>query len=292
MFKLFGKRTKNEISLPIVQTLAEEKNVASREEKPVTPLEENVLAQNIVNESGVLQKFIKSVFEGNDTNIKRLSGEIRAMRVYTPEEIRRFEKYEVLGFSGKPDYVEYKNLLRNREELEAELKARQYYDRKYPFNKFILDKQLQKIMGKYNLLIDTVDNYIGDIPEKNLEDMIRFKIDKRDLLSDSSKFRETNRSSNVFTPYPKAYEEMKEKWFWEAERWKLRILAPAHMFKEGRGKKNATELSRQLEKDPIVVCPVNKSPNNHSKDPYSGNLIVTAWGLEALDSMIFDQKMN
>jgi len=46
-----------------------------------------------------------------------------------------------------------------------------YYTEKYPFQKFLTEPELTRICKKYNLVAFPVENFIGDVPEKNILDI-------------------------------------------------------------------------------------------------------------------------
>jgi hypothetical protein len=48
-------------------------------------------------------------------------------------------------------------------------------------HKFILKPQLERVCEKYNLYVRDLDFFLGDIPEKNIQDIMNFKV----LLSDT-----------------------------------------------------------------------------------------------------------
>lgn len=56
------------------------------------------------------------------------------------------------------------------------------YKRKYPLYKFITEYKVREICEKYNLLIGTPDIFIGEIPKKNLLEIVNFKIQKEDVI--------------------------------------------------------------------------------------------------------------
>lgn len=56
----------------------------------------------------------------------------------------------------------------------------EYYRERYPLNKFITEAEVQRICKKYGLLLGEAANYTGDIPEKNLENIERFVLRKKD----------------------------------------------------------------------------------------------------------------
>ena len=58
-------------------------------------------------------------------------------------------------------------LVRTREQAELI----QYYKMTYPFIKFLTEDELNRICDKYELIHAPVNNYIKDVPEKNLRDI-------------------------------------------------------------------------------------------------------------------------
>jgi len=55
------------------------------------------------------------------------------------------------------------------------------YKVKYPNYKFILEPQLERVCEKYDLYVRPLEFFLGDIPEKNVQDLMNFKVDYRDI---------------------------------------------------------------------------------------------------------------
>lgn len=56
----------------------------------------------------------------------------------------------------------------------------QYYQQKYPFNKFITEDQVKKICNKYKLVCAPIENYKGFVPENKLNQIENFGLDASD----------------------------------------------------------------------------------------------------------------
>lgn len=69
-----------------------------------------------------------------------------------------------LGFINIPVVKKGEQLIKTRE--QAELIS--YYKQTYPFQKFLTQKELDKICDKYKLIYAPISNYIETVPKKNL----------------------------------------------------------------------------------------------------------------------------
>lgn len=56
-----------------------------------------------------------------------------------------------------------------------------YYKQKYPFNKFISEEQVKHINEKYKLICAPVSNYTGFVPKEKLNQIHNFNLDKKDV---------------------------------------------------------------------------------------------------------------
>lgn len=152
-----------------------------------------------------------------------------------------------------------------------------YYAQKYPTAKFITRKQVDKICKKYKLLFGDVGIYTGSIPQKNINEILAFKVNDEDL--------DEAYNLNFFSPLllPRYFgmpEEPKKETPVEEKKYvrSLKICAPKTMMNMQGQKIFGNEI---VPEDPIVLHPV--------KD---GFLIVTAWGNEASDELVVNEQMN
>jgi hypothetical protein len=253
-----------------------------------------------------MKEIIEEIHETFYTEVDRLLAEAKILKpVETDYEalINKAERMRALGFTGAKDVKKANDELARLSALKKENEAKQllkeaieYFTFKYPNYKFITDESVKKICAKYNLVYGDVENYIGDVPEKNVQHMEAFKIDDRDRCYVSEynslysfkptinlityqeylKYKVVNKGVNGFiigSGFEKQYASP------------LQIAAPVKDFNTTNMEVKNFKLSKIEIPDPVVFCPVL----------YKGvkfNLIVTAWGDEASDEIVVNQKMN
>lgn len=98
----------------------------------------------------------------------------------TEENKKRAEKLRNMGFGGaKP----VKRLSKEEQEKAEELlHFRKRYSRIAPQYKFLTEDKLVEICSKYKIVVGASERYTEDIPEKNQEDILNFKILDKSFL--------------------------------------------------------------------------------------------------------------
>jgi len=170
------------------------------------------------------------------------------------------------------------------------------YNTVYPGSKFILKAQLSRVCEKYNLFVRPSEFFLGDIPEKNIKEMMNFRVLVEDLRmqpfadweestiqrivmgvrSVSLSCKELNSFMDFQVDYIKSFLQ-------------LQVAAVEELFSPDAFSKSRARIldtqelppKAQVDTDPIVLLPVKH-----------GYLIVTAWGDEANDELVFNQKLN
>jgi hypothetical protein len=221
----------------------------------------------------------------------------------------RAERMRKLGFGSTETVRKNNDVEFEKAQANALVADIAYFHTHYPHNKFITEEEVKRLCGKYSLVLGGADRYIGDIPEKNLRELESFKLRKDDYLSKTS----INFDLGSFT----------QRWLQEMS-WGMRsssdligfgmgnrefvresdtieslsrsagasatseakpyfeICAPASDFRtSGMVLSDGYKLEQAPVPDPIVLQPVR-----------GGYLIVTAWGPEASDEIVVNQKMN
>lgn len=170
-----------------------------------------------------------------------------------------------------------------------------YFQQKYPQYKFITEDSVNEICNKYGLIYGDVYNYTGTVPEKNLKQIEDFSIQSEDKCY-QRRFIGGSRSwkpdyvSNI-EAHPKYTDREKELRMhiynnhYSYSEDSLTIAAPKSDFNMEGMELKGNKLSKIEIPDPIVLQPVF-----HGGARYF--LIVTAWGLEASDELVVNQKMN
>lgn len=173
------------------------------------------------------------------------------------------------------------------------------YARKYHGQyKFILKPQLERVCEKYNLFVRATNMFLGDIPEKNVKDMMGFSVYVDDLPIDRWNHREWfsqykhlikgNEAAHITSmrPEPKIpIQNLREMRLGNL----IQIAAIESLFdpiafKDSRARiLNRSELAakHQVDLDPIVLC-----------ETKHGYIIITAWGDEANDELVVNQNHN
>ena len=222
------------------------------------------------------------------------------------KDASKVERLINLGFKQSNQVSEVKPLLEKAKLSEGQIKLLNDYAKKYPFNKFITEGQVEVICKKYNLVCGDVDRYKGFVPEKNLREVERFNLKPEDVVQYvcNGKLGEVAVNPNDITERIRNYIDGGEWTYVEFitgeinvvggnEKYgqaaiikkgslKLKICAPVKdMDLQGLELKDGYKLEKKHVPDPVVLQPVN-----------GGYLIVTKWGDEANDPLLVNTIDN
>lgn len=255
----------------------------------------------------------------------------RSAETTKQELIQKAEKLKALGFSQTKECQDAQAEINRLSQIQEENRAKEklietinYFSFKYPNYKFITEDSVKKICAKYNLIYSEVSRYTGTVPDKNLKHIEDFKINPNDdCWAEESSYDFGWGSPRVSKKYfsgkvieDKIQDELMQKEYLESlspdektlHLWRemdrpiyfggtnshhrvteykspLEIVAPVSDFNTEDMELNDFTLSKIEIPDPIVLKPVYHNDKKHY-------LIVTAWGLEASDELVVNQKMN
>lgn len=262
---------------------------------------------------------VEEIHESFYTEVDRLLEEAnisKSLDTNKQDLIDKANRLKSLGFINTKEVKEAQNEINRLEILKIENKAKKelidainYFSFKYPQYKFITEDSVKRICSKYGLIYGEINRYIGEVPEKNLKYIEQFKINDEDKLYlerewYQSRYErvETLYKSRIIS-YSQYFEHTRPK-SWEEYRYlvdkglrinsdfrdeiicsSLEIAAPIKMFNMKDHEIQDFKLQRIEDKDPVVLQPVQYN----NKKYY---LIVTAWGDEASDELVVNQKMN
>lgn len=119
--------------------------------------------------------------------------------------VKKAKMLEELGFINSETINQANSFLRNREEIKQKIditskqaETIKYFKVNYPNEKFITTHELERICNKYELIHAPVTNYIKDIPEKNVIEMINCKkLKEEDKLGNIYFLSEFNDSAKL-----------------------------------------------------------------------------------------------
>lgn len=267
------------------------------------------------------QKLIAQIHSEFDSTQERLLREAEAIisNNHVPySEFNKANRLAKIGFVNNKFVTDTQRrhgvVVRSLEEAELI----KYYMQNYPFQKFLTEVELERICKKYNLIHMPVENYIGDVPEKNLIDIENaMPLDEYDIPEDKI-WCELKRDNSFFLTsgdggnwcgiwgsewyrIPKRIEGRHFDSHFSADRYLhtqgfkteylfsevtnfieerkgLFICAPPSEFK---GKNSKISFFVPEVKDPIVFRYVR-----------GGIQVITKWGLEANDPALVVPKLN
>lgn len=242
----------------------------------------------------------------------KISNSLETDKQYLLDKCERLEK---LGFSRSKEVMEAQEEISRLAHLRQEnakkqdlIEAINYFSFKYPHYKFITEQSVKKICEKYGLIYGVIGRYLGIVPDKNLEHIEQFKISEEDECYAIKKYNRYlgSISSTIYKSKEDINKRQQEydvrrnndpSWIYMQsmmvvidereviDKEGLEICAPQKDFNlEGAEIKNKM-ISKVIPPDPIVLCPVVFKNQKYY-------LIVTAWGNEASDENVVNQKMN
>lgn len=209
--------------------------------------------------------------------------------------ISKIESLKDLGFKQAKEVEDTKDILEDCKLSQEQLSLLAIYQFRYPNNKFITEGQVKTICHKYNLVCATVNRYKGFVPQKNIEDIKKFKLKSEDIVEVEATFggtyynkkdMEKYHASSDFLSSHRQFRNAKTKESLsidEAENFgSLKICAPIKdMDIKGLELIDGYKLQAIHIPDPVVLQPVA-----------GGYLILTAWGDEASDPLVVNNKFN
>lgn len=248
------------------------------------------------------EELIEEIHETFFTEVDRLleeAGIIKSEEPENPELHKKADRLRKLGFKAAKAVSETDSDRTKISEISAEnaakkdlKKAINYFSTKYPQYKFITEKSVKRICQKYGLIYGDVSKYIGDVPEKNIKEIEDFKINENDYCYEIMILRYSTWGSKRRKGYynkqnlPETSYSLSIRYTEEARKCALEIAAPKSDFNTRGMEIEDFELKEKVEiPDPVVLQPVYWNGKKHY-------LIVSAWGLEASDELVVNEKMN
>jgi len=221
------------------------------------------------------------------------------------EHIFLLKNHDLKGFNDKAKFLKtigltnsiatkiYSGIIENRNVFND-------YQTKYGIiSKFIIEPQLERICEKYDLYVRSLRFFLGDIPEKNIKDLMNFKIDLYDIYEKdrNNAISEYIHKNSVFNPYNGIDLMNKSPIFVTLDELAnivnisnyleiaaVKILFSIDAFTQSFDRivnKKELEAKSIVEMDPIILFKTNH-----------GRLIITAWGDEANDELVANQNTN
>lgn len=254
-------------------------------------------------------ELIEEIHESFYTQVDKLLASAKVSRSLDTDKqalIDKCNRLKSLGFTATKEVVEAEREIKRLSDLKIENEQKQvlieainHFSRRYPHYKFITEDSVKRICEKYNLIYGEIGRYIGTVPDRNLKHIEDFKIREEDMCFTESTSDWMSSSGFVMKKYVDFQQKMvKERlnadrrevrFFSSLRTWvkesPLEIAAPLKDFNLERHEVRDFKLSEIEIPDPVVLKPVLFKGQKFY-------LIVTAWGIEATDSDVLNEKMN
>lgn len=234
------------------------------------------------------QEVIAEIHNEFDTVTDKLLAEAKEI-LSGIKDVNKGERLKALGFTCSKAAAEAAGEILKRDKNMQIAENIEYFRMYYPNNKFITEEKVAEICKKYRLLLGLAHWYSGDVPEKNLQEIERFKLREEDFFVHTIQKFEHDGKKYVGYSKQDIYGrpnwvslDTKEPEIKEQE--KFKICAPISDFNETYIRNYVTvEDGYKLSpiQDPIVLQPVK-----------GGYLIVSKWGLESEDAELVNERQN
>jgi len=238
---------------------------------------------NLFSNSENYPETIQKIHQDFDSiTLKALQEARQILDSESQKDIEKGKRLAKLGFTSTKEAVESKNTLEKITDHENKVKNIQKYQDRYPLHKYITKAECKLVLEKYNLYIGDISRFIGFVPEKNLKEIENFKptdFDKKRFIEFWA-FRDIEVDEDEYTEYARN-EELRgyshSRYNYGGDK-QFQICAPYNQFDLDKSEVKGRSI---VNADPIVMYPVN-----------GGYIIVSAWGDEASDPIIVNEKNN
>lgn len=273
-----------------------------------------VVAEQSANLKGkTTNEIIEEIHESFYTEVDRLLASAKIANSLDTDKQDLLDKcvrLKSLGFNNTKEVKEAEAEIARLDALKAENEAKKtiteainYFSFKYPNYKFITEESVKKICAKYGLVYGEISKYIGTVPDKNLKHIEDFKVAEEDECCFERMERFSAWGDSIIRMEYKNRIQLNAKMKHSGAQYEdfrfaaslgarlsedvcpLEIAAPLKDFNMTDSEVKDFKISKIQVPDPVVLKPVV-----YNKRKYY--LIVTAWGLEASDELVVNQKMN
>lgn len=257
--------------------------------------------KNILNlfksSNQIVAEIHSEVDSAQDRLLKEAYTLLESIPVNNAAQISR--RLKVLGFENSSNVVESDKVSAEKQSALDRAGMISYYKQSYPFLKFLTEDELDRICKKYDLIYMPVQNYIGEVPEKNLIEIENSQSIKQvDLPEDKTWTDVIYYSYNYKNGWPLTIPgNITDRW--DAERY-IRTIN-----KDASNNINGVRTFREKRGGLFICAPKSKFKGKskaitftESKDPIvfryvrGGVQVLTKWGIEGRDESLVVDKLN
>ena len=249
---MFGLKRKNSGELSVIEkiTMSPEKRIDAIHN------EFDMACEEILNSA-------KKILEENTKKIEEVS------------DVDELEMLGKLGFRNLKNLRVVDNAKSEKRYSEWNIETVLYYKEHYPNNKYITEDYIKLICEKYNLVWGEVSDYVGDIPKKNRQEILNFKIRDEDRLVKRTFYYSMGGNSVDWEKYDKNNHveyyrsSFNSRSSYDTKPLHLTICADKELFNISNNKEIVNNRIVDKKLDPVVLAKV-----------VDGYLVISKWGKE------------
>lgn len=132
------------------------------------------------NEQSVEQKIHQEVYSAQDVILDHAYQELTRDEIFSQQDQNRLNELSEIGFANSESVKKFKQKDSRKSNAVMKKNMIEYFTQKY-FHKFIDDETVQSICEKYGLVLARVHRFTGEIPVKNQDEIIKFKVQRKDV---------------------------------------------------------------------------------------------------------------
>lgn len=206
------------------------------------------------------QRMVQEIHDAVNSSFDRhVKDTLRELGVVSQTQVTtRLKQLQDIGATSTPEVVELNRKLEKLNELKGEEDRINTLKRVFKYHRVITEKDMLSIRDKYQLGMGDLSMYIGTIPQKNLDETSRYMEWIKSCPDVRSVYHHTIYGGLEILS-------------------RLTIMAPPQEFTNPQRSVNID--------DPIIL-------NSVQLDGKMYYVIVTAWGLEAGDSLVVNPSHN
>ncbi len=136
---------------------------------------------NLLNKKVTVEQIHAEFDSAQDRLLKEMDCILKEIQIPTESSIEKKAKMlKEVGFTNEPSVkkaeqikIRTNGLLQKQTLTKTNAELLQHYKFTYPNEKFLTKQEMDRICKKYNLIYATIDRYIKEVPDKNLQDIYK-----------------------------------------------------------------------------------------------------------------------
>ena len=264
-------------------------NWFTRKQKEAETASPTAIKSQTLPATKTVQQVVEEIHMSFNTAAENALQEAQELISKAGKEDPILDEMRMCGFTHVPVIQKEANKKAKINIATKEAEIITYFKHTYPVYKFIFERQVKEICEKYGLVMAISSRYKGDIPYKNMQEIAAFNKNNPIKPEDCS-YKENIGAGSIRTISYSEYTRIQERkssmchssvgYSRPIKETSYYICAPAKDIEMSGATMQGYKVMDIP--DPVVLYPVRDNMY----------CIVSAWGSEASDSIVVNEKMN